>query len=364
MQPKRLIFIDLTRAFAILMMLQGHFVDTLMSTAYRDETNGIFLIWKYIRGITAPTFFTISGVVFMYLLLRAKENKTLSKRFKKGIQRGFLLILLGYLLKVQLFSWIWGDINLDLFLKVDVLHCIGLSILCLLFLFWCFNRVPYLFSGLLLFLGTVLFLYEPAYRNLDIPSYIPLAIANYVTKAQGSVFTIIPWIGYVFYGALIGLLFYYFNTKKYLKVVALSLFGVLGATLLWYSSAILMKLHYATGVQIFSDSANFNYLFTRLGNVLLIMAILYVAENYLNKPWITSIGQKTLSIYMIHYIVLYGGIFQIGLSNYFSKELTGTQAIFGAILFLFFITVIALNRVRTNEWIYKGARKILNYSKD
>ena len=70
----RLFFIDAVRAFAILMMLQGHFIDTLLNPIYRDESNMMYHIWSYSRGITAPTFFTISGLVFLYLLLKAKDK--------------------------------------------------------------------------------------------------------------------------------------------------------------------------------------------------------------------------------------------------------------------------------------------------
>ncbi|MGB5369306.1 MAG: heparan-alpha-glucosaminide N-acetyltransferase domain-containing protein, partial [Flavobacteriaceae bacterium] len=56
----RLYFIDAMRAWAILMMLQGHFIDGLLDNAFRDDQNMAFSIWKYFRGITAPVFFTVS----------------------------------------------------------------------------------------------------------------------------------------------------------------------------------------------------------------------------------------------------------------------------------------------------------------
>ena len=85
MNSERLYFIDIVRAFAILMMLQGHFIDTLLSIEYRDISSTAFKIWSYFRGITAPTFFTISGLIFTYLLLKAKEKGNEKLRIKKGI---------------------------------------------------------------------------------------------------------------------------------------------------------------------------------------------------------------------------------------------------------------------------------------
>ena len=99
MQLKRLYFIDAIRAFAILMMLQGHFIDTLLAVEYRDANNLAFNTWKYFRGITAPVFFTISGLIFTYLLIKAKEKGTLNRRMRKGVIRGLMLIGIGYALQ-------------------------------------------------------------------------------------------------------------------------------------------------------------------------------------------------------------------------------------------------------------------------
>ena len=46
-QSKRLIFIDLMRAFAILMMVQGHTVDTVLDPIYRDNNNIFYSNCRY-----------------------------------------------------------------------------------------------------------------------------------------------------------------------------------------------------------------------------------------------------------------------------------------------------------------------------
>jgi len=43
-QSNRLYFIDAVRAFAILMMLQGHFIDTLLAPVYKDYSNTAYTI--------------------------------------------------------------------------------------------------------------------------------------------------------------------------------------------------------------------------------------------------------------------------------------------------------------------------------
>ena len=72
-KPPRLYFIDALRAFAILMMLQGHFISGLLDPVFKDPSNPIYSFWLYCRGFTAPVFFTITGWVFTFLLLGNKE---------------------------------------------------------------------------------------------------------------------------------------------------------------------------------------------------------------------------------------------------------------------------------------------------
>ena len=124
----RLYFIDAIRAWAILMMLQGHFVDGLLDNAFRDNSNMVYAVWKYFRGVTAPVFFTVSGFIFTYLLIKGKEIGINNPRVKKGIKRGLQLLAIGYLLRLNFFGLLKGQIYGSFYL-VDVLHCIGLSIL-------------------------------------------------------------------------------------------------------------------------------------------------------------------------------------------------------------------------------------------
>ena len=119
----RLYFIDVMRAFAICMMLQGHFVDGLLANEYRTLESVPYSVWLFFRGLTAPVFFTVSGFIFMYLL--AKE-KTAGKvgwnhvRVIKGIRRGFTLILTAYLLRLHIWSLFVGKIFPNTYM-IDVL---------------------------------------------------------------------------------------------------------------------------------------------------------------------------------------------------------------------------------------------------
>jgi len=331
LKTKRLFFIDSVRAIAILMMLQGHFIDTLLDPQFRSDDYTAFRIWSYFRGITAPIFFTISGLIFTYLLIKAKQKGEAHLRIKKGIIRGFMLIGIGYLLRIPIFEWFKGNFG-TYWLTVDVLQCIGLSLIMIILLYMVTFKKTLVFSLVLLFLGIFIFLAEPWYRNLEI-NHLPLAVANYFTLANQSVFTILPWFGYVAFGGFISTIFYRFLEHNTFKKYIIIGFLVLGVFLIQFSTHFLYFLNQLTNIEIFRLSAGYNYLFKRLGDVLVYFAIFYLLEDVLKHFLILKIGQKTLSIYVIHFIIIYGSITGFGLNRLIGKTLQPWEAVFGALTF-------------------------------
>ena len=355
---KRLYFIDAVRAFAILMMLQGHFIDTLLDPAYRDQSHVAYRTWEYFRGITAPAFFTISGLIFSYLLIKAKHSGDAEKRMQKGLVRGVMLIGIGYLLRVPIFEWFIGKFN-NYFLIIDVLQCIGLSLIIIVIIYRLTCKKTLIFSILMLVIGLAVFLTEPLYRYLELPN-VPSLFSNYLTKEHGSVFNIMPWFGYTAFGAFISTLFYRYIERRRFKVAIVSGFIIVGSGLIFKSAWVLMKLYYLFDIQLLKDVAYYNYLFTRLGNVLILFALFYMTESYIKQPLVLKIGQKTLSIYVIHFIIIYGSFTGFGLHQLVGKTLVPWQAILGAIAFLTTVCTLSFYYAKTNAFLYSTLIKIID----
>jgi uncharacterized membrane protein len=337
----RLYFVDAIRAWAILMMLQGHFIDGLLDNAFRDDSNILFTIWKYFRGITAPVFFTVSGFIFTYLLIKAPRKGWDNPRVKKGIRRGFELLIIGYLLRLNFFGLFKAEVY-DSFYLVDVLHCIGLSILGIIGIYILSgNRKKWLLPAILFGTTIALFIFEPWYKSTNF-NLLPQWISNYFTKANGSVFTILPWFGYATFGSFVAVLFHLYRKSFYLYPVAIGICVSVGLLLIFYSSDAFLALAHYADIRLFEAIFFNNYLFIRLGDVLLIFALFMLVRNFLTNKTVLRLGQSTLSIYVIHFVILYGSFTGLGLYGFFHHSVSPIILVPSAILFIVACSYLAL----------------------
>jgi hypothetical protein len=78
-----------------------------------------------------------------------------------------------------------------------------------------------------------------------------------------------------------------------------------------------------------------------------------------------KIGQNTLTIYIIHMILLYGSLTGIGVNDYFNKNLTPWEAAIGALTFIsaHLLIIYFLDYIKEKlEFILKPIRKFLAFA--
>ena len=349
MEQKRLYFIDAIRAWAILMMLQGHFIDGLLDPVFRDSAQATYKLWLYFRGITAPVFFTASGLIFTYLIYKNKDQAYRRQRIKKGLVRVAQLLLLGYALRLNMRGLFQGQLYASFF-YVDVLHCIGLSLLAIIGLHYWLGKYSQIGLGWI-FLGLtgVLFIFEPAYDKLPWEG-VPQFLSHYFTKAHGSVFTVIPWMGYSLLGGFLAVQMMYFKEKRFFYPMAIFLCTIVGILLKYQSSALFIAIYERFDLEIFKSVAYNNYLFIRFGDVLWVLAVFMACRSFLKHPYLLKIGQNTLSIYVVHAIILYGSFHGFGLYRFFKKSLDLPQAIGGALIFVTCCVLLSFAYVSLAPW--------------
>ena len=199
-----------------------------------------------------------------------------------------------------------------------------MSILCIVAIYLLTaERHKVTFPLVLVGVTLLLFLFEPIYKQLSYTN-IPELIANYFTKKNGSVFTIIPWLGYTTLGAALSLLFKRFHQKKWFYWAAIPSFAVVGLVLIFQSSPFFLWINAFSGIELFRLIQQNNYLFIRLGDVFVVFALFMLLRKLLTSATIIKIGASTLTIYIVHFILLYGTFTGLSLYRFFHHQLNPT----------------------------------------
>lgn len=361
MQKTRLYFIDIARSIAIFLMLEGHFVDNGLMDVYRDTNNDIYNAWLFVRGFTSPIFLTITGIVFTYLLVGNNHLEYIkNNRIKKGYKRVVELLFWGYLVQVYAFH---------------VLQCIGIGILSILILYGIYKAVKiiplwvyFFFAGTIIFSSYIVISSWP--KEYYWPESAPIFIQN-MFHGKYSVFPILPRMGYTMYGAMIGVILYTYKSKVKEWSFILSVF-LIGAFLYFFLKDVLLILDGIFAHPIY-HLYKVDWLYECLGMVLIILSILIALEKFIGeiKPNLfLKIGQNTLTIYILHMVVLYGSITGFGINRVIHKNLTPWQILPATICFvLFFIILIYyLDEIKLKlDFILKPIKKLVNklfYIKD
>lgn len=350
----RIHFLDFSRSVAILMMLQGHFISMTLESypifmaevrLHGSSGSTWFSIWGFLRGLTAPLFFTISGTIFTFLLHKEWQKGATPfynlMRVRKGLRRAVSLIAIGYLLQINLKFlkyYLSGHFNPH-FIGFHILQCIGVGLLALLLLGALLYKIKryswlvYLFVALLVFCCTPLVRLQPDYFPVGIP-----AIFQNMIKGPETGFSIFPWIGYIFFGAGFGHFLSYYGTGFNNKNVYRYLIGVGVA---YYLFGWIMTFIYN------GDLTHFHYKHLWAFDRAFFVSILLIFFTYLSsfqklRPALfMAVGQETFAIYIIHAVLLYGAISGYSLRSFLENKLNAMEAILGAILFLgFFIGLV------------------------
>ncbi len=340
----RIIFLDIMRAIAVIMMVQGHTVHTLLAPEFRTADSAFYSVWYFLRGFTAPIFMFTSGVVFTYLFKLNGKDFNENPRVKKGINRFFLLIFIGYLLRYPTwrivdFSYV-SSAQFSTFFAVDALHLIGTGLLTIVLLFY-FNhkiKIDYkLLAGTAL---VILIAVSPTVKTYNWNAVFPLWLADYFTNQYGSLFPLFPWLAYVIAGSLLGN--YLAGNRGVQRKVSFALsLASIGSVLLLFSFFSGSLLHELNVSRDYLSQVNLTLF--RIGAVLLLNSVVAftVLEVKRINRLILLLGRNTLLIYALHLIILYGSAWTPGISKYLGESFGLASTLLSvAVMFLFIILLV------------------------
>lgn len=337
----------MARSFAILLMLEGHFTGAALDSAYRAQPDGVydyplFGVWHLLHGLTSPLFFTVTGLIFAYLLI-GRDTRELkfweNIRVRKGLKRVLQLLFWGYFIQLNLWSiakayYYGSSVNLAWFQAFHVLQAIGLGLLLVIIVYRVYKWLNfgglhwyYFIAGIVIFSCYGLL---KEYMSLDqqlvkegiraTNQYWPVNAPKFIQNmfyGEFSSFSILRMASYTIFGAMIGVIVRKteLHVKKWWYGTSFIVFGII---LTVFARTLLVgidELLFDWGIV---DKGTMWYCSTalsRFGQVIVLLGIIILIDKFfkVKDSLFLKIGQNTFPIYVIHVMILYGGLFGFGL---------------------------------------------------
>jgi len=318
--PSRVVFLDLARAVATLMMLQGHTADALLGAAYRTGT--LFEAWSAVRGLTSPAFLLVSGFAFGVVTVRDIGRARLAEISRRRLRRFGFFLLLGYALHFPAANLaglpaVTPD-GWRAFISVDILQCIAAS-LALLQLVATAVRTPRAFTAASLGLVVMVYALAPWLWRLGSDLPLPEFLAAYLVPATGSIFPLFPWLAYCALGAALGTAYAADGTTasglRLARRLAPVGAGMLALSLAVRATAMEIPVMEALLVSGPSPVRPSQFLF-QAGWVCLVLALLAALSDTVRGrrlPVLQAFARESLVVYVVHLPLVYGSAWNYGL---------------------------------------------------
>lgn len=299
--PARIHAFDWLRGLAVLVMIQTHALVLLLPEIHKTE---VFRRIVAIDGLVAPAFIFSAGFALALVQVRAGLTGLRSAQAKKTLKRIGEVLLVASLINLIWFP-VWREPKW--LLRIDILHCIGLSLLLVLPFLVGLSTRPRLLRWVSLLIALALFAASPfGERVTGFWQLFLNARPGWLDATTGSVFPLLPWAGYVFLGASFGATIAAMNSERELWEWLALLVG-LGAVLFLNEERI-KALYPAHDFWV----ANPVSAARRWTSVLALVAVFRLIEkkwplNAQSRPakWLARFGAASLSAYFFHEMLLY-----------------------------------------------------------
>jgi uncharacterized membrane protein len=352
------LFVDLARVIAILLMIQGHTMDALLRPEYRQTT--AFHAWSFFRGLTSCLFFFLAGFAFALAHFRTREEVIFSEYPRlRRFGRLAILLVIGYglhspIAKLEHLSLVTADVW-RAFLAVDALQCVAIT-LALLQVLALGARTRRRFLVLSLIGCVLVVAMTPITWRISWQTLLPDAVAAYLTPHTGSLFPLFPWSAYGLLGAAVGAA--YIGSTDPVRF-SISTLIASGAAMLTAALIGSLSAWEPLGRTEFWSSSP-NQFLLRAGLVCLgIAAVAHISKRISRLPaGLSALARNSLPVYVLHLCIVYGSAWNRGLVALFGYTLAPAPAFAWVIVLWTSVTAFAYywhssraHRARTAQWI-------------
>ncbi|MPM74051.1 hypothetical protein SDC9_121036 [bioreactor metagenome] len=178
--------------------------------------------------------------------------------------------------------------------------------------------------------------------------YLPIPLASYFSMQHGTIFPLLPFSGYILIGSSLGYLLQNvsaearnsFIIKKFFLIgLPYVIFGVLFD--IWYANG---------GVNIIGSSPiQLGVSIYRVGLSMWIISVSAFLSKFLTvlQPLLSMLSKRSLFIYVIHLLIIYGSPISPGIRHFFFNVDVGTA--FYCALFVIFFSILLVYMYDTSS---------------
>ena len=300
-QANRKGYLDWLRGIGVLVMIQGHVIDSWTQAA--DRGRDAFHRIIFVGGIGgAPIFLFLAGVALVLAAgSRMRRGLTVREVAALARRRGWQVLGLAFLFRLQ--SWAISGGTLWTLLKVDILNVLGVSMVAGA---WLLNGGRARWQRALVFGASAIAvaMVTPILRTSGWVGLLPDPIEWYVRPApNATTFTLFPWAGFLLTGCAAGVWLDAGDRLGERRAnVALA---VAGAALAagGYLTSLLPSIYAESNFWTSSPT----FFLVRTGLVLMLVSGAY-AWNLVIRRYspMRDLGRSSLFVYWIHVELAYG----------------------------------------------------------
>jgi uncharacterized membrane protein len=351
---ERWLALDLLRFFAVVLMVQGHTFNVVLSRAVRSQD------WhryhSFVHGLTAPMFLFGAGLAFGVTTFRKLDAHTrFGPATLQRLKRYGWLVVIGYALQMPSLSLLrtlaLAPADVARALHVGPLQLVGVSLavteLALLQLRTRVRlTVAVALAGLLVAFGA------PLLEAVPIERVLPLGVTALLDARTGSTFPLFPWGAYLCAGIVAAHFVWDAERDGPRRGIALPLF-FFGLAVCSVTYALFrLRLNIYGPHDYWRTDPQFT--FFRIGVVTIVLATFVTLLGPIERARaaglrpvpgpllaIARIGQESLVIYVAHLLVLYGSPLWRSLRQSLGERLDLRHASIAAILLVVAMMALA-----------------------
>jgi uncharacterized membrane protein len=343
----RLLYIDWLRGLAVLFMFEAHLYPAWVRPS---EHGGMGYSWaKIFAGYAAPLFLFLAGVgMAMAMTSGLSRGKTWEETRRTALKRGFQIFLAAFLFRVQE-HLLGGGSPLNL-LKVDILNCIGASMMLAATFVW--PRATGLWADRAFAAAGLVMLMAPLFGRVQLPRWNPWPVTSYFIDRRTWFFPLAPWSAYVFAGLGFGTLWSRgvapaTGGRRGWIMPSMALGGAAAVLLSWLLGPKPGRIQFLFLGGTGRDQIV--YIASHIGWILVAAASAFLLQR-LARPArfgpVRQLGRTSLLAYWVHVDLVYGHLAGAGALN-LKGQLTFAEASVGLLVLTLF--VLGLSWFRTHH---------------